>query len=127
LSVTVTLIDNLSLLPSATSEFSLSVPIQTVAPPTTFTVTSANDPGDGVCDATCTLRDAINAANGSGNPSLVDEIHFAIPGPEAHTITIASPLPVLTQAVTIDGYTQTGALVNTDATGVGSNAVLKIE
>lgn len=110
----------------ATSEFSLSVPIQLVAP-VVFTVTSSADPGDGVCNATCTLREAVAAANGNGNAAAIDEIHFAIPGAGPHTIVLASSLPVLTQPVTIDGYTQPGALPNTDGSGVGSNAVLKIE
>jgi len=38
-------------------------------------VNLSNDAGDGVCDATCTLRDAINGAN--GNPEFVNSISFA--------------------------------------------------
>jgi trimeric autotransporter adhesin len=126
-SATATLIDNVSLLPFATSEFAASIPIQLVTPPATFTVTSVDDPGNGVCDSSCTLREAIVAANSTGSPTAIDEIRFNIPGAGPHTIILGSALPVLTQSVTIDGYTQPGAQVNTDATGVGTNAVLKIE
>jgi trimeric autotransporter adhesin len=124
---TATLIDNVSLLPFATSEFAASIPIQLVTPPATFTVTSVDDPGNGVCDSSCTLREAIVAANATGTATSIDEIRFNIPGVGPHTIILGSALPILTQSVTIDGYTQPGALVNTDATGVGTNAVLKIE
>lgn len=126
-SATATLIDNISNLPFATSEFSASVPIQLVTPPATFTVTSVDDPGNGVCDSSCTLREATVAANATGSATSIDEIRFNISGIGPHTIILGSALPVLTQSVTIDGYTQPGALVNTDATGVGTNAVLKIE
>lgn len=46
--------------------------------PSTFTVTSIIDPGDGVCNAAdCTLREAIEAANVSPG---AEEIVFNIPG-----------------------------------------------
>ena len=127
LSATATLIDNVSLLPLATSEFAASIPIQLVTPPARFTVTSVDDPGNGVCDSSCTLREAIVAANATGSATAIDEIRFNIPGIGPHTIILGSALPTLTQSVTIDGYTQPGALVNTDATGVGTNAVIRIE
>jgi CSLREA domain-containing protein len=86
-------------------------------------------------DGVCTLREAIIAANtdtasgaaagecvaGSGT----DAIAFAIPGSGVHIITLATPLPPITQPVTIDGYTQPGASPNT--LGAGDNAVLQIE
>ena len=40
---------------------------------------------------------------------------------------MVSSLPVITDPVIIDGYTQPGASPNTNASGLGSNAVLKIE
>ena len=126
-SATATLIDNVSMLPFATSEFAASIPIQLVTPPATFTVTSVDDPGNGICDSTCTLREAIVAANATGSATAIDEIRFNIPGAGPHTIILGTALPALTQSVTIDGYSQPGASVNTDATGVGTNAVLKIE
>jgi CSLREA domain-containing protein len=46
-----------------------------------FTVTSASDPGDGVCDSTCTLREAIAAANAAaGDDSIIfDPVVFNTP------------------------------------------------
>ncbi len=71
---------------------------------TTFTVNSTADPGTDGCDATeCTLREAITAAN--ANPGT-DTIEFDIPGNGPHTISPTSVLPTITEAVTIDGYTQ---------------------
>ena len=52
-------------------------------------------------------------------------IAFNIAGAGVHTINLASALPTITGAVTIDGYTQTGSSVNT--LSVGNDAVLTIE
>jgi hypothetical protein len=52
-------------------------------------------------------------------------IDFDIPGSGPQTINITSPLPAITTAVVIDGYTQPGSSVNTLATG--DNAVLEIQ
>ncbi len=93
----------------------------------TFLVNSVADPGNGVCDAgECTLREAIAAANAT--PGVVDQINFAVPGACPQTIKPLTPLPSITDAVLIDGYTQLGAMVNTvtNVTG-GTNAVLCIE
>ncbi len=127
---TATLIDTLSGLPSATSEYSQFFQVQTVVPPAALVVNSTADPGNGICDATeCTLREAITTANDNSNQLSIDVISFAIPGTagQAHTITLASSLLVIDEPLLIDGYTQAGATPNTDATGVGSNAALKIE
>lgn len=43
------------------------------------------------------------------------------------SITPTAPLPEITEPVTIDGYTQPGAAVNTLAAGQGLNSVLRIE
>jgi len=95
------------------------------ASPTTFTVNSTADPGDGTCDATeCTLREAIAAANANAGTDTID---FDIPGTGPRTIQPASALPDITDPVTIDGYTQPGATPNTNPPGSGSNAVLRIE
>ncbi len=87
------------------------------------------DPGDGVCDTIavdllnpCTLRGAIQEANALAG---MDTIHFKIPGGGVRTIEPNSQLPVVTQRVTIDGYTQPGAAENTLAQG--NNAELRIE
>ena len=81
----------------------------------TYTVTITDDSGAG------SLRQAITNAN--ANPDT-DTIEFDIPGGGPHTIAPLSPLPIITDPVVIDGYTQTGASANTQA--VGSDAVLKI-
>jgi CSLREA domain-containing protein len=89
----------------------------------TIVVNSTVDPGDGVCNLTeCTLREGITAAN--TNPGA-DIITFNISGAGVHTITPTSALPSITEAVTIDGYTQPGASENTLA--VGDDAVLLIQ
>src|SRR5262245_56776486 len=72
--------------------------------PATFVVTNVNNPGAG------SLRQAILDANSS---SGADTITFNIPGSGVHTIAPTSALPNITEAVTIDGYTQPGASANT--------------
>lgn len=91
---------------------------------TTFTVNNVEDPGSGTCDgAGCTLREAITAANSVPG---ADTIRFNIPGTGVHTIKPTSALPVITDTVTIDGYTQAGANENTNPTGA-INATPRIE
>ncbi len=66
-------------------------------------------PGDGSCVATgggCTLRAAIEEANALAGP---DQIAFDITDPGPHTISPATALPVVTETVTIDGFTQLGS------------------
>lgn len=125
---TATRIDGTSGLPVASSERGTGTMPSLPVLPVTFTVNSTGDPGNGNCDAAeCTLREAMLAAEANNNGSVADLIHFAIPGAGPHMITLASPLPGLGQSVTIDGYTQPGASPNSDTSGVGSNAVLRIE
>ncbi len=83
--------------------------------PSTYTVLNTNDSGGG------SLRQMIASVNADSSP---DVIQFNIPGSGVQTITLASPLPTITNAVTIDGYSQPGASRNTLSTG--SNAVLQI-
>ncbi|MFQ5607639.1 MAG: hypothetical protein ACE5GA_06810, partial [Candidatus Zixiibacteriota bacterium] len=66
----------------------------------TYTVVNTTDAGSG------SLRQAIADAN--ANPGS-DLIHFNIPGGGVHTIQPLTPLPTITDPVTIDGYTQAGA------------------
>ena len=84
----------------------------------TFTVTNTNDSGPG------SLRQAILDAN--ANPGA-DTIAFQIVGSGVQTIAPATPLDPITDAVTIDGYTQPGASANTNPVGQGLNTALRIE
>ncbi|PYS66634.1 MAG: hypothetical protein DMF76_00010 [Acidobacteria bacterium] len=84
----------------------------------TFTVNTADDHNDGVCNAAdCTLREAINAANAG------DTISFNIPGAGVHTINATNGFSI-TKAVTIDGSTQPGyagaPLIEINGAGVGA-------
>src|SRR3954464_15043943 len=49
------------------------IPNLFLAPPTIFTVTKTADTNDGICDADCSLREAIRAANAdaSANPAII--------------------------------------------------------
>ncbi len=95
-----------------------------LASSSTLVVNSANDVNDGTCNAShCSLREAINASNAT--VGTTETITFNIPGAGVRTIAPTSVLPNISDAVTIDGYTQPGASVNTLATG--ENAVLLIE
>src|SRR3982751_1044330 len=80
-----------------------------------FTVTNTNDSGPG------SLLQAVLDANADALP---DQINFNIPGDGWALIRPAANL-VITQPVTIDGYTQPGAKPNT--LSFGSNAVLRID
>ena len=82
----------------------------------TFVVTNTNDSGPG------SLRQAILDANAD---AIADEIDFNIPGVNFHIIRPLSPLPVIRQPVTIDGYTQPGTKANT--LSFGDDAVLLVE
>lgn len=93
----------------------------------TFSVVNTGDSGFG------SFRQAILNANASAGADL---IAFNIPGAGVHTISPVSPLPDITDPVTIDGYTQPGSSPNTLGIGPGSpghllgdgtNAVLRIE
>jgi len=99
----------------------------------TFTVTSTGDgddvtPGDGLCaDASgaCTLRAALDEANLQAGPT---QIGFNLPGAGVHTITLTNVLPTLGNAngpITIDGYTQPGAMPNTSA--ITDNAQIAVQ
>ena len=89
----------------------------------TYEVNSNADPGDGTCDDTCTLRDAILAAN--ANPGL-DTISFGLPALGDHTITPTSALPTITDAVVIDATTQAGSRIelNGSSSGGGNGLVV---
>ncbi|MDP8901274.1 MAG: hypothetical protein M3N33_09065 [Actinomycetota bacterium] len=74
----------------------------------------------------CTLRASLQENNANDNgAAVVDTIDFDIPGSGVRPISPMGALPEITEPVTIDGYTQPGAMENTKA--VGTNAVLRIE
>jgi hypothetical protein len=95
----------------------LCLAVATALPAATFTVTSTADSGAG------SLRAAIESANATPG---ADTIAFGIVGTGPHTIALASALPNITEAVTIDGYTQAGSSPNTQPTSQGLNTVLMI-
>ncbi len=68
-------------------------------PAATFTVTNTEDSGAG------SLRQAILDANAN---SGADAINFNITGSAPFTIMVQADLPIITEAVTIDGMTQPG-------------------
>ena len=85
----------------------------------TFTVTNTNDSGAG------SLRQAVLDTNAAAS---ADTIAFAIPGTGPHTITLASILPQITGTLTVDGYSQPGSVMNTQAPDEGGlDTVLMIE
>ncbi len=99
----------------------------------TFTVNSTADTadtnrGDGVCadsQGRCTLRAAVGEADYVKGD---DRIEFNLAGTAPVTIQLTSRLPYITSrgnTLTIDGYSQPGASVNT--LEYGSNAVPGIE
>jgi hypothetical protein len=75
-----------------------------VTPPNPFVVTNTNDAGAG------SLRDAIDQANLQQGAQT---IKFNIAGGCPRKIALETSLPDITDDVTIDGYTQPGATVNT--------------
>jgi CSLREA domain-containing protein len=118
----------------------------------TFTVTSTSDGADvalnGICDASpkisevCTLRAAIEEANNRISNPGADTINFNIPtttDPSCNattricTISPASALPTITEALTINGYTQRPCSTNPapcsrpNTSAVGTNSVLLIQ
>ncbi len=102
----------------------------------TITVNSTAD--NQANDGACTLREAIIASNtdtasgaavgecaaGSGAGDLIE---FDISGTGLKTIHITSGLPSITRTVTIDGYTQTDAVVNTADFPDPMNGTLTVE
>ncbi|CAN5555559.1 hypothetical protein BH20CHL6_BH20CHL6_06740 [soil metagenome] len=101
--------------------------------PATWVVDSTSDdpdrsPGNGTCATRkggCTLRAAIEEANRHVGS---DVIRFNIGGGGVKTIQLSSRLPTIndeTGPTTIDGYTQPGSRVNTDA--LTSNAAIMIQ
>lgn len=97
-----------------------------------FTVNVTTDgadlvPGDGVCEVTaatgdCSLRAAIQEANALAG---ADSIQFAL-GAGTPSLAPASALPVIVEALTIDGATGGATRVEINGTAVGSNSALTL-
>ena len=89
----------------------------------TFTVTNTGNSGAG------SLRQAILNANAMqvtvGTLCAPHSVAFAIPGAGPHTIQPLSALPAFDIAITVDGYSQPGAVQNNLFDG--DNAILKVE
>ena len=86
-----------------------------VSPAATFVVTNANDAGAG------SLRQALLDANSTPGANL---IHFNLPGSGVRTVAPLTPLPLIRNTLTIDGYSQPGSSPNTLANS--NNAVLLV-
>ncbi len=89
-------------------------------------VTTADDSFD-VADRETSLREAIVCANLTPGPNTIS---FNIPGAGVQTIDVGStgfgPLPDITEAVIIDGYTQPGAAANTSALAFDATLLIEI-
>lgn len=93
---------------------------------TVFLVNSTLDPGaGGICNGTeCSLREAIEAANANAGH---DTINFNFAGTSPGAIAPTTALPVITDTVTINGYSEPDASENTTILATnGSNAVLMV-
>ena len=80
--------------------------VATPAHAATFWVTNVSDVNAG------SLRRAIEAAEAQPDH---DTIKFDIPGTGAHTITLVAKLPILSEPVTIKGYSQPGSVQATSS------------
>lgn len=112
---------------------------------TPFVVTKTADTNDGMCNADCSLREAIVATNANpGADNIIFNIPASDPGRNAttgvFTISVSAllgALPQITEQVFIDGYTQgtistpadtsDDARPNTNALSAGLNPRLLIE
>ncbi len=91
-------------------------------------VTNTDDDGPG------SFRAAVFCANSTPNIDRdgdgvadPDLITFAIPGDGVHTVVLSSSLPDILDPVTIDGYTQPGAVPNTDPNGFNGTLAIELD
>lgn len=84
----------------------------------TYTVTNTDDAGPG------SLRQALLSAN--ANPGA-DTVVFNIPGSGVRTIAPLTPLPELTNTVSIDGYSQPGSNPNSLANGNDGKLLIRLD
>ena len=98
-----------------------------------FTVNVSDGFVMGPCSAQrCSLNEALASANLTPNGIVPDLIRFAVPGPGVVTIPSSiytgTLLPIATEAVEIDGYTQPGSSPNTIPFGAGGlDSVIRVE
>ncbi len=85
----------------------------------TLLVSSTSDSGPG------SLRQAIIDSNSS--VAVLDTIEFNIAGTGVRTISPSSALPIIVDAVFIDGYSQPSASANTNSVDKGLNTIFGIE
>lgn len=69
---------------------------------TVLPVNDSSDDGDGTCDQTCTLRDAVGAGNAAVGPALVVFDHTAL-GTPAEVMAIDGRIDITAAGLTIDG------------------------
>lgn len=108
-------------------EGSVEPTVAVTVPADIFTVDSLGDdpdfdPADSICDdgtGLCTLRAAIEQANASPG---ADEIDFALPGVGFASILPTSALSTVTEALTIDGTTESFGRVGLRGTNAGAGA-----
>jgi hypothetical protein len=81
-----------------------------IAQAATFQVTTTADNGNNTNPTAGSLREAIIKSNLTGG---TDTITFNISGSGVHIFSLITALPIITDPVVIDGYTQPGAKANT--------------
>ena len=93
--------------------FALLLAATAVAQPI-YVVTTSVDTNDGTCDAHCTLREAILAADATEGGTIL----FSGMAPGDATITVNSTLPLLWHPTTIDGTTHPDGRVAIDGSAL---------
>lgn len=86
---------------------------------TMLTVTKADDTDDGVCDADCSLREAVTVAESNPDSST---IQFALPDSSIITLT-SGQLPTVTTPLLIDGSTAVSLTIS----GAASSRLFAID
>ncbi len=91
------------------------------------TTTSITDLGNARgADGRISLREAITAANSTANGATPDKIVFDISAPlvgGAHTFALASALPFVTDAIIIDGSTESGFVSDVPVVNIDGSAL----
>ena len=97
--------DNLRVIGSAPDQGAYESSTEDLSAAHTYIVTNTNDSG------ILSLRQAITDANASGAPARINFHIGSTCGPQ--TIILATPLPVITVPMLVDGYHQPGSTMNT--------------